>query len=258
MFAKYLKAELINRCTANQAYSLRAMALFLKVSPPRISEWMNNKHSIKITQAKVVLKQLNCPEKKYQAIIQHLESLEYLQELKKKSEIKKINKSFQSAKLSDDQFKKISKWHYYAIINFLDLSPNQHHANYIAQRLGISTTEVEEAITSLIQLNILSKKDGVLKIIQRDLSTDTDIPSSSIKDFHSQMSIIAKKVLYSTPVEQKDFTNIMMPINIKNLDLAKKEIMNFRQILCRLLESGEKTEVYNLAIQLFPITKEVL
>lgn len=53
----------------------------------------------------------------------------------------------------------------------------------------------------------------------------------------------------------REFTFITMAVDKSKMIEAKTMIREFRDKLCAYLEEGEKTEVYELAIQLFPRTK---
>lgn len=53
----------------------------------------------------------------------------------------------------------------------------------------------------------------------------------------------------------REFTFITMAVDKSKMIEAKAMIREFRDKLCAYLEEGEKTEVYELAIQLFPRTK---
>ena len=56
------------------------------------------------------------------------------------------------------------------------------------------------------------------------------------------------------PAESKDITSITMAIDTANIEKAKKLIAKFRRDLCTLLDHGDQTFVYNLGIQLYPIS----
>jgi uncharacterized protein (TIGR02147 family) len=50
-------------------------------------------------------------------------------------------------------------------------------------------------------------------------------------------------------------TSITFSINRKNIPEAKKMIRTFRRKMATLMAKGHKTDVYNLNVQLFPVTK---
>ena len=87
------------------------------------------------------------------------------------------------------------------------------------------------------------------------LTTSADVPSRALRKYHRQNLMLAESSLESDPVELRDISATNMAIDPRHLPKAKKLIRSFRRKLSRLLEMGEKTEVYTLSVQLFPNTK---
>jgi hypothetical protein len=57
---------------------------------------------------------------------------------------------------------------------------------------------------------------------------------------------------------ERDFTTVTMAIDKRKLSTAKELIRKFEDELSDLLESGHRTDVYRLSVQLFPFTKDNL
>jgi hypothetical protein len=57
-------------------------------------------------------------------------------------------------------------------------------------------------------------------------------------------------------VELRDFSSIMLAIDPEKLPEAKTIIREFRQKMASLLKHGHRSEVYQLAIQFYPLTIE--
>ncbi len=55
---------------------------------------------------------------------------------------------------------------------------------------------------------------------------------------------------------EKDITSMTMAVDPKHLGKARSLISKFRRDLCDLLEDGDQEVVYNLGIQLYPISKK--
>lgn len=70
---------------------------------------------------------------------------------------------------------------------------------------------------------------------------------------HKENLKLAEKHLI-TNFDLSDYSSMTMAIDCELLPEAKELILNFRRQLMRFLESGKKTEVYKLNIQLFPLT----
>ena len=97
-------------------------------------------------------------------------------------------------------------------------------------------------------------RDGKFKQTSKPLKTKTDVPSEAVRKYHKQNLDLAKERIESVSLDERDYSSITMAINPAKLGKAKKMISEFKQKLCKELESGEAEEVYTFAAQLFPIS----
>ena len=104
--------------------------------------------------------------------------------------------------------------------------------------------------TGLIKL----QDDGTLIQAVANIKTSEDVSSKALQASHVQTLDFAKEKLLTIDVLQRDFSSILVPTDPKNLTEAKKLIREFRHKMEALLKDGDKTELYQLAIQLFPMT----
>lgn len=93
------------------------------------------------------------------------------------------------------------------------------------------------------------------KPVSKDLSTSNEVSSAALRESHRQTLEQALAKLDEVPLEQRDVTSISMAIDVSKIPAAKKMILRFRRSLSEFLESGHQTEVYNLNVQLLPVTK---
>jgi uncharacterized protein (TIGR02147 family) len=77
-----------------------------------------------------------------------------------------------------------------------------------------------------------------------------------LKRSHRESILQAAEALDSIPTAERDITSMTMAIDPRKLPLAKTLIREFRFRLAELLETGNRTEVYNLNVQLVPVTKK--
>jgi uncharacterized protein (TIGR02147 family) len=61
--------------------------------------------------------------------------------------------------------------------------------------------------------------------------------------------------LENDPIEIRNMSGMTMSIDSKNIPLAKKLIDECMQQISRLLRSGKSSDVYQLQVSLFPLTK---
>ena len=79
--------------------------------------------------------------------------------------------------------------------------------------------------------------------------------SQALRISHRQSIEQALLALNEFPIELRDITSITMAIDLKRLPLAKKIIKEFRLKMSDVLEKGDQSEVYNLNIQLLPVSR---
>ena len=162
--------------------------------------------------------------------------------------------------LQNDQYYLVSDWHYYSILCLAETPDFQDNYQWIADRLQTSVAKVREAMERLLRLELLVyTKEGNLTCNEVELFTTEDIPNASLKMRHSDNLESAKESILKDDVLVRDFSFATLAVNPKKLPEAKKLIRKQQDELIALLESGERTEVYELCMQLFPrtnITKE--
>ncbi len=65
---------------------------------------------------------------------------------------------------------------------------------------------------------------------------------------------MSKSKLDDVPVEFRDFSSMTIAVDPEKLPEAKAVIREFRQKMASLLRDGNKTEVFQFALQLYPLT----
>ncbi len=73
-----------------------------------------------------------------------------------------------------------------------------------------------------------------------------------------QKQILEKSIasLENTPIAKRNHTSMTMAIDPALLPEAKRRMEKFTQELCDFLESGKRKQVYEMAVNLFPMSKE--
>ena len=243
-YKEWLGEEFSKRCKKNPSYSLRAFSKFLEIDPSSISQILSGKRKIspklknrfieKLAPSPKTIRQFDAPK------------------------ISKGQKEEAYKKLPLDTFKMISDWYHYAILELTLVKSFKRDNSWIAKQLGITATEVQIAIERLKRLKLIKEVDGKLVKTNQFITNFKDgATSSALKKFQKEILDKALDAIDNTPQKEKDITAMTLAIDTKLLPEAKKKIKEFRRSLsCFLEETGSQTRVYNLAIQLYPISKE--
>lgn len=237
-----LQETLMASRSKNPSYSLRALARRLDVSPAGLSLILNGrrKPSIKLTEQ--ILDRLGTAPNDRKNIL---------------AQPPKRDASQRYDLLQNDQFKLISDWLPFAVLSLLETRGARAQAPWVSRRLGVPLREARGALERLTKLGLLAKdKKGQLKLSGRNVITSDGVSSAAIRENHRQVLQKAESALFAVPVERRDFTNLTMAIDPKSLPEATALVRDFRERMSALLEKGDRTQVYNLAIQLFPLSEE--
>lgn len=171
-------------------------------------------------------------------------------------------------KITDDEYRYhdlnlfniIADWYYYAILELFKLERFQGPINTkaLATELGIEIEEATQAISRLINLNLIKvdTKTG-RPILAEDSSSSIKNITTSAAHRLQQKQILNKAIdaLDQVPIAFRSQSSMTIAINQNKLPEAIEMIKNFRRKLGRFLSDSEKLdEVYNLSISLYPIT----
>lgn len=245
---EWLRFEYTRRRSRNASYSLRSFARQLAISPGALSQILARKRTLTLKQGVSLSDQLafSADERNaFLTLIQH----------EQRGNLASLPTEHTFERLDSDTFDLIAEWHHFGILSLLETEHVEHSPRWIAGRLGISTVEAQAALERLIKLGFLEKKRRKYHIIRTGVATTTDIPSEAIRRMHRGSLSRAIESLESVPVNERDVSQITMAIDPAKLPEAKAVIRKFRHRMSRFLESGKKTEVYSLNIQLIPLSR---
>ena len=235
----------------NASYSMRAFAKRLDIHPAALSEILNGKRSVSHKLASRLSLTLELTEEEREQILSLSSNPKILRGLGRKPKTKPT-----STQLDLDKYFLVSEWYYYAILSLSETKGFKAKPDWIAGRLGLPPDVAKTALERLTRLGFFTAlKNGKL-VPQKDvrLSTTEDIASHSLKRRHESNLQTAQQAVRNVPVELREFTFMTMAIDIKKLPQAKSIIREFRERLSAFLEDGEKTEVYEFCLSLFPRT----
>lgn len=230
----------------NPSFSLRALARRIGISPGSASRILNGKRNVSHKMAVSILERLHYTPEKIDEI----------------SQLFQKNTSSESdyeerKQLSLDQFHVISEWYHFAIRQVLKIDGFKGTLENISKRLGITITDTEKALSRLERLGLVKiDSSGLFKSTDANLATSDGVADVSIRRNHAEHLELARNSLDEDDVSVRDFTNYTMAVNSDMLPEARKLIREFREKLSDLITVGKKDKVYNLAIQLFPLSKD--
>lgn len=245
-FKTYLQEELILRCKKNPAYSLRSFAKAIDVSPSFLSKILNGQRRITNQVFEKIATNLNLAPA-------------LLSSFKEDGEVGfKTDLNFNSLHL--EYFKIISDWYHYAIIELTNIDGFENSPNWIAARLGITTNQAKAAVDRLLNLELLELEGGKLRPTSSGNTTlKNEFTDIAFKKMQDDLLNKAINSLWNEGIEKRDHTSICMAICPSDIPEVKKRLTKMRREICQYLERPQKekpTQVYNLSLSFFSLTKE--
>lgn len=245
MLIQHLQKVFLEKTRKNPRYSLRAFAKNLNIDSSTLSALMNGKRPLTPQMAKKILKQADLGDAR----------------LKEKLWFQFLEGSNSEATedysiLNEMETELVASWEHFAILALLEI-PNFHApTKQISLRLNIPIAIVVDCLSRMEKLGFVQKKKDSWHLLKRNITTTTDIPNSALRMANRQYLEKALESLELDGIGDRDITGITCAIDRKKLPEAKKMIREFRRKISTYLESGSKTSVYRLNIQLFPLSKE--
>ncbi|MFZ3230908.1 MAG: TIGR02147 family protein [Pseudobdellovibrio sp.] len=239
----------------NPAFSLRAFAKKLQLSPSALSEIISGKRKISKKMAQRLVERMCLNPIESESILGFFNTKSTNQENTTKSKLQKYRKNLNFLKLSADQFNIISEWQHFAVLSLMETKNFISDLSWISKRLSITTSELQKTLLRLSDLNLISKKNNKLIPTNTPLITTDNVTNLAVRKSHYADLDLAKKALDEVSVEDRDFTAITLAVDKSKLAEAKKMIREFQDSLTLFLEDGKKDEVYKMTFYMYPLTR---
>lgn len=152
----------------------------------------------------------------------------------------------------EDRFRLIADWYYFAILSLARIRHAHAAPEWVARRLGVSVFEALTALTRLKRLGLISSKGGKLFRTSQSIMTGHAVPSAALRKHQKQNLKLAAQSIDRDPLARRENSSVTMAIDPRRIADAKRRILKFKKSLSNYLEKGTATEVYTVAIHLFP------
>jgi len=246
----------------NTRYSLRAYARDLEIGHSTLIGVLKNKRYFSYKLAEKISEKMRLNKN-----MKYL-FLNSVAREKKSNGNQKIEKEFfhylkvqpnehngSTLKLSNQNGKILSQWHYYAILELTLVSDFESNAQWIAKRLNINTELVYESIDHLFTLGLLKNIEGRwTKTFLHFTGPDKTTTNQYLRQRQLQILQKSSLALEKISIERRSHNAMTLAINTDKLAIAKEEIRKFLFKMCELLEVDERKEVYELQVSLFPLS----
>jgi hypothetical protein len=238
--AAYLQKQVGEIKSRNPRVSIRSLSAKAGISPGRMTDLINGRRALSEYYA----------EKLVHALKLEGDAKDELYGLISATSRKELRRRV----LSEQELSVLTGWENYAILNVLKIKGFIATPESIAERLAIPVDRAQMLLETLEGLKLVKNSSAGYQRQVDALTTSWDIPSEALREAHSQIIRKSIDVLHQTTPDQRHYTSLTMPIDLEKLESAKEMILEFRKKMNRHFETGKTSEVYNLSIQLFPLT----
>jgi len=244
-----LREKLSYRQKENPHYSMRAYSRDLDIHPSTLGQILKGRRGLPIKRAYDVAKKLSLSPREQTLF------MESFHRSKTNIDDIKISSLDERFFLDESYYNVIAEWEHYAVLELFNLSTYDLSLKAISKKLEIKENRAGVVIRNLLNCKLLIENpQGEFSRAYPDIKTTEDISSNALKESHKEALKMGLHKLEKIEVEFRDFSSTTVAIDLEKLPEAKTIIREFRQKMTALLRNGTKTDVYQLAIQFYPLT----
>lgn len=257
-----LSRALKRKQSANSLYSQRAFARDLGVSSAFVTKLLTGQRTLPLNRFRKLARLLEMDsteqDEYLRAMIFHSLKSPELRALMQERSFTVPSKMGKYARQEKRRFHVLEDWYNLAVLDLatcVDFNPDP---KIIARRLGITALQASESLSCLVRLGLLRHTEGTYEKTDKDVFFPAARSQDLIRNYHRQMirkayDSLGKKT--EEDFESRLITGFTIAANPEHMEKLKKMIFDFASEAGEQFSSGECSEVYQLNIQLFPLTE---
>lgn len=274
-----IKKSISKKKKDNSSFNLRFLSKKLKISHTFLSDLLNGNKKWPLDLLDEVVDILEMDDLNKNKLSEFLIS-DVLKDLRKKSKLlRSINLNFNSNSNSNSQSisekvdfierfdeeppestSLLNQWYFIALLDLSTCSDFVLDFKWISKRLGITPYEAEFAWNCLVSQKYVSLINDHWQKTNQLIRVPTVNAQQRIQNYQKVMLNKALSFLHAQESSTKDFshrmiTSLSMAANLDHLKKTKDYLDQSSYHAAELLSQGDCSEVYQLCISLFPITK---
>jgi hypothetical protein len=236
-FREYLKDDLARRKAGNPAFSIRSMAVRLKVDSSTLVRIFNKQRNISPNLLPKLIKFLGLRSKESEYFI-HLVK-------------------FCQAK-SERDYAFYEEWYYSAVRELLRFYPFTGDYQALSRMLEpvITVHEARRAIDLLLRCNFIKRSGDAYAVCDSTITTGEQWHGPAIQRFHRDTLVKTIEGLDRIPRQERDFSTMTMCYSPEGYKKVRELLRRTREEMTRIEEADrQRNRVYQINMQLFPLSK---
>lgn len=250
-----VKFEYELRKARRPAYSLRAFARDLEVSPSSLTDFLKGRVGMSKERIDDIADRLNWSLSKkdhfYDLVVsQH--SGDQGEKIAAQTRVKARLKEGAGDR-SLDAFRTMSEWHHLVILEICEMNDHVTPAA-VAKDLGIPQVKVVQAFKRLFRLNLLNETANGPKPTEVNNHFGDDVPSQAVVEFHLEMLDLAEKALRTKEMNERESQSMFFSVRKKDIPEMNSEIRRaLFSIVNKYAQKKDRDSVQALTLQSFSI-----
>jgi uncharacterized protein (TIGR02147 family) len=251
-YLSLLRADLAQRQRRNPHFSLRAYAKLLGVQAPTLSAVLRGKRPLPLSTANAIARRLRLAPAEQSRFVESVRGARR----NSRGAGGWRPTSLERALLREDaHFHVIAEWEHYAILALFDVEGFRPQVAWVARRLGVSASRAGAALERLRASGLIEvRADGTWDRRHEMVETTEDVRSDALRASHREALEMGIVKLEEVEVGRRDFSSETFAIDPARLAEAKSLIREFRRRMIRLARGGRRGAVYQLCVQLYPLS----
>jgi uncharacterized protein (TIGR02147 family) len=161
-------------------------------------------------------------------------------------------------KLEASQLRVFRAWHLAAIREMIVLKGFRADPEWVGRALlpRLDAREAREALEELTSAGLIRRTANGYKQADPDVTTDNEVRSFMVKNYHAEMLRLAARALDEVPAAERDVSGVCFAIRGEDWPKLKKRLQSLRKEL-KALEArpGEGDRIVQVNLQAFPLTR---
>ena len=165
-----------------------------------------------------------------------------------------------SRPVEESQYAFYQKWYHSAIHALLTTYTFRGSFKALASLLspGITAREAQESIRLLMKIGLVKlNEEGVYRPTDAFITTGEKWRSAAIRDFQKETIRLSETSIDLHEKELRDISTVTVALSAKDLPEIRERIRQFRQSILTLDNDNVPDTVFQVNIQVFPVTKTI-
>ena len=159
--------------------------------------------------------------------------------------------------LKQAELKYYTFWYYIPLRELVGTKGFREDLNWIEDQFSqeINPDQISEALVDLQSLGLLERKeDGRLSQVHNNVTTEGEVGSTLVKNYHVEMIHKAAQSISEYSPENREISGTCIHCSSDTVQKIKQLVRDFRRdILALAEEDKESDQVFQLNFQLFPL-----